>query len=111
MTLLQTKQSLLGKERNQITSNGVQNSVGVGLKTTIPMKIKILLVFLSISLSGCVSSKKYAEAQTEIARCKASQQDEKENYERQLHQKEEEITELLQYIKELKEASKKLDEN
>lgn len=65
------------------------------------MKPKIYLLLLSISLTSCVSSKKYAEAQTEIARCKASQQDQKEIYERQLHQKEEEITKLLQYIKEL----------
>lgn len=75
------------------------------------MKPKICLFVLSFSLTSCVSSKKYAEAQTEIVRCKSLQQDEKESYERQLHQKEEEITELLRYIKELKEASKKLDEN
>jgi len=71
------------------------------------MKTKICLFVLSFSLTSCVSSKKYAEVQTEIVRCKTSQQDEKESYERQLHQKEKEITELFQYIKELKEAHKK----
>lgn len=75
------------------------------------MKLKIYLLLLSFSLISCISSKKYAEAQTEIVKCRSLLQDQKENYERQLHQKEEEITELLQYIKELKEASKKLDEN
>lgn len=75
------------------------------------MNSKIYLFLLSLGLTSCVSSKKYAEAQTEILRCKSLQQDEKESYERQLHQKEEEITELLQYIKELKEVHKKLDEN
>ena len=75
------------------------------------MKPKICLFVLSFSLTSCVSSKKYTETQTEILRCKSLQQDEKESYERQLHEKEEVITELLQYIKELKEASKKLDTN
>ena len=75
------------------------------------MKLKIYLFLLSLGLTSCVSSKKYTEAQTEIVKCRSLLQDQKENYERQLHQKEEEITELLQYIKELKEASKKLDEN
>jgi len=65
------------------------------------MKIKILLVFLSISLSGCVSLRKHTEAQTGLAKCQAFQQDEKENYERQLHEKIEQIAELLQHIKEL----------
>jgi len=71
------------------------------------MKPKICLFVLSFSLTSCVSSKKYTEAQTEIVKCKSLQQDEKESYERQLHEKEEVITELLQYIKELKEAHKK----
>ena len=75
------------------------------------MKLKIYLLLLSFSLTSCVSSKKYTETQTEILRCKSLQQDEKESYERQLHQKEEEITELLRYIKELKEAHKKQDTN
>lgn len=71
------------------------------------MKPKIYLLLLSLGLTSCVSSKKYTEAQTEIVKCKSLQQDEKESYERQLHEKEEVITELLQYIKELKEAHKK----
>lgn len=75
------------------------------------MKIKILLVFLSISLSGCVSLKKHTEVQTGLAKCQASQQDEKENYERQLHEKNEQIAELLQHIKELNAHIRKLESN